>query len=230
MIDHSIDCFYLKDDACRELKVSYRCLSSHWFCFPIQFFSPLSHLDQYLFSGHTWPLWPPISAVTYRGKLSITRKLWQHCSVHMRSHVQSATAPPQPEVFSFTTQDVCRAWGCSRETTRDKQPAGWRLTWYSAFVSFFSFCLSDSLCLFSLFLYLYFCLSLIFLLLLFLSSVCRFVFSLRLLIIMSLFVFFFLFFHLLVNPSWSFLSTVFTFLLNLILIISFVTFPVFHCL
>lgn len=61
--------------------VSYRSISSHWFCCPIQFvfFSFFFQQDQYVFSSHRRPPWPLISTNAHMGK-SISRKPQQQWS------------------------------------------------------------------------------------------------------------------------------------------------------
>lgn len=61
--------FLLKGWACGELKVSYRCISSHWFAFlSSSFFHWLTLIN---ISVCRRPPWPLISTTTHMGKSSI---------------------------------------------------------------------------------------------------------------------------------------------------------------
>lgn len=143
-----MDCFYLKAEAHGELKVSYRCISSHWFCFPIQFFFLLNDwsITSSLAADDPCDLWLE-QPLTQESPLS------QENPGHS---VHEIIISPRSKVFSFTAHDVWRVCVCSRERTERQtvcRPEHDPIFCPSLFCFYCSFWFSHlSVCLFSNFL------------------------------------------------------------------------------
>lgn len=105
--------------------VSYRCISSHRFCFPTQFCFLPNHQDQYVFSGHRRPRWPLISATTHMGKSRVTVSLWDHMSDLLQLHHNTKT--------SVSGHKMSESPAAAHDRD-DKQPKGFSLTQNSVFL------------------------------------------------------------------------------------------------